>query len=118
MPLANFPSSKQLALALSRVGVRAAVLEKMERRLDADGPNTLTGLMLSDQQVATLGFKLYRLKHGILTQSGQPRDDLPKALLPNTDEESSSIAKINKWIALADIAMRAKDGDFRRRAAP
>ena len=69
MPLANFPSSKQLVLALSRVGVGAAVLEKMERRLYADGLNTLTDLILSDQQVATLGFKLYRSKHGILLHS-------------------------------------------------
>lgn len=58
MPLANFPSSKQLASALSRVGVCVAVLEKMERRLDAEGLHTLTDLMLSDEQVATLGFKI------------------------------------------------------------
>ena len=58
MPLASFPSSKQLALALSRFGIRAAVLEQMERRLDAEGLHTLTGLRLSDEQVATLGFKL------------------------------------------------------------
>jgi len=57
MPLANFPSSKQLASALSRVGVRAALLEKMARRLDAEGLHTLNGLMLSDEQLATLGFK-------------------------------------------------------------
>ena len=58
MPLANFPSSKQLASALSRVGVRAAVLEKIKRRLDAEGLHTLTDLRLSEGQVATLGFKL------------------------------------------------------------
>lgn len=58
MPLANFPSSKQLALALSRVGVRAAVLEKMKRGLDGEGLHTLTDLTLSDEQVASLGFKI------------------------------------------------------------
>jgi|SRR5215469_479167 len=52
MPLANFPSSKQLASALSRVGVRAAVLEKMETSLGAEGLHKLTDLMLSDEQVA------------------------------------------------------------------
>lgn len=58
MPLANFPSSKQLTSALSRIGVRAAVLEKMDRSLDAEGLHTLRDLMLSDEQVAALGFKL------------------------------------------------------------
>lgn len=58
MPLANFPSSKQLASALSRVGVRADVLERMKRGLDAERLHTLTDLMLSEEQVATLGFKL------------------------------------------------------------
>lgn len=58
MALATFPSSKQLALALSRVGVGAAVLEKMKRRLDAEGLHTLTNLTLSDEQVASLGFKM------------------------------------------------------------
>ena len=57
MPLANFPSSKQLASALSRIGIRAAVLAKMDRKLDSDGLHTLSDLMLSDEQVATLGFK-------------------------------------------------------------
>jgi len=58
MPLARFPSSKQLALALSRVGVATAVLEKMKRSLDAEGLHTLTDLMLSDEQVAKLGFQI------------------------------------------------------------
>ena len=57
MPLANFPSAKQLASALSRVGVRTAVLEKIAKGLDADGLHTLRNLKLSDEQVATLGFK-------------------------------------------------------------
>lgn len=57
MPLANFPSAKQLASALSRVGVRTAVLEKIAKGLDADGLHTLRNLVLSDEQVATLGFK-------------------------------------------------------------
>lgn len=58
LPLANFPSSKQLASALSSVGVCAAVLQKMKRSLDAEGLHTLTDLRLSEEQVATLGFKL------------------------------------------------------------
>jgi len=57
MPLATFASSKLLASALSRAGVRAAVLKKMGKRLDAEGLHTLRDLMLSDAQVATLGFK-------------------------------------------------------------
>lgn len=57
MLLAKFPSSKQLASVLSRVGVRVAVLEKMRKSLDADGLHTLTDLTLSDKQVASLGFK-------------------------------------------------------------
>ena len=32
-------------------------------------------------------------------------DDLAASPLPERDEESSSVAKINKWIALADIAL-------------
>lgn len=95
MPLATFPSSKQLASSLSRLGVRAAVLEKMERSLDDDGLETLTNLLLSDEQVATLGFKLYRLKYEIPAHPGQSVEYM----------ESSCIAKINKWIALADIAL-------------
>lgn len=62
MPLANFRSSKQLASALSRIGVRAAVLEKMDRSLDSEGLHTLRDLMLTDEQVAALGFKLIALK--------------------------------------------------------
>jgi hypothetical protein len=58
MPLTNFPSSQQLASALSHIGVRAAVLDKMKRRLDAEGLHTLTDLTLSDEQVASLGFKV------------------------------------------------------------
>lgn len=58
MPLANFPSSRQLASALSHIGVGAAVLKKMERRLDAEGLHTLTDLTLSDEQLASLGFKI------------------------------------------------------------
>lgn len=58
MPVASFPSSKQLALALSRIGVGAAVLEEMERTLDAEGLHTLTDLRLSDEQVASLGLKI------------------------------------------------------------
>ena len=57
MPLANYPSTKQLASALSRVGVRPAALEKIESGLDAEGLHTLRNLMLSDEQIATLGFK-------------------------------------------------------------
>lgn len=58
MPLANFPSSRKLTSALSRIGVRAAVLEKMDRSLDSEGLHTLRDLMLSDEQVTALGFKL------------------------------------------------------------
>lgn len=58
MPLANFPSWKHLASALSRVGISVAVLEKMEWSLDAEGLHTLTDLMLSDEQVASLGFRI------------------------------------------------------------
>lgn len=58
MPLANFSSSKQLASALSHIGVRAAMLKTMERRLHAEGLHTLTDLKLSDEQVASLGFKI------------------------------------------------------------
>jgi len=58
MPLANFPSSKQLASALSRVGVPTAVLRKMKTSLDTEGLHRLTDLMLSDEQVASLGFKI------------------------------------------------------------
>lgn len=32
-------------------------------------------------------------------------DDLAGPPFPDRDEESSSVAKINKWIALADIAL-------------
>jgi len=32
-------------------------------------------------------------------------DDLPALMLPDLDEESLSVAKINKWITLADIAL-------------
>jgi hypothetical protein len=32
-------------------------------------------------------------------------DDFPALPLPDPDEESSSVAKINKWITLADIAL-------------
>ena len=32
-------------------------------------------------------------------------DDLPSVPLPDPDDESSSVAKINKWITLADIAL-------------
>ena len=32
-------------------------------------------------------------------------DDLPALPLPDLDEESLSVAKINKWITLADIAL-------------
>lgn len=32
-------------------------------------------------------------------------EDLPALPLPDPDEESTSIAKINKWITLADIAL-------------
>lgn len=58
MPLANFSSLKQLAVALSRVGVGAAVLEEMKRTLDTEGLHTLTDLTLSDEQVASLGLKI------------------------------------------------------------
>ena len=58
MPLATFPSSKQLASALSHVGVRAAVLKTMERGLDAEGLHTLMHLTLSDEQVVSLGFQI------------------------------------------------------------
>jgi len=32
-------------------------------------------------------------------------DKLPALPLPDPDKESSSVAKINRWIALADIAL-------------
>jgi hypothetical protein len=32
-------------------------------------------------------------------------DDLSALMLPDLDEESLSVAKINKWITLADIAL-------------
>jgi hypothetical protein len=32
-------------------------------------------------------------------------DEVPASPLPDPDRESSSVAKINKWIALADIAL-------------
>ena len=36
--------------------------------------------------------------------NGAP-DDVPAFPLPEPNDESSSIAKINKWIALGDIAL-------------
>ena len=33
------------------------------------------------------------------------REDIPASSLSDPDRESSSVAKINKWIALADIAL-------------
>ena len=37
---------------------------------------------------------------------GKPaRDDLTEVALPDSSDESLSIAKINKWIALGDIAL-------------
>jgi hypothetical protein len=36
---------------------------------------------------------------------GRGPDEIPASPLPDPDRESSSVAKINKWIALADIAL-------------
>jgi len=36
---------------------------------------------------------------------GKGPDEIPASPLPDPDRESSSVAKINKWIALADIAL-------------
>jgi hypothetical protein len=54
---ANYRSWKQLSEALIQAGIDPAIVRNIEAPLESEGLETLRDLLLSDEQVRTLGFR-------------------------------------------------------------